>query len=228
MFEKILVNIIIPRKDPLTRFILALILFIFTASFLLVLIVLREGVLGWDIRLAKGLQELSFLTTAMILVSFFGDLYGATFIFSLALGFLYLKGYKRETLFMPAILVSPIINSLIKEIVSRPRPSQALVNVFEPLSEYSFPSGHVMYYVVFFGFLAFLALSLPKLKPGWRAFWLFVSLPLIFLIGASRIYLGAHWPSDVLAGYFFGGLYLLTLVLIYMKYIYRLSDVRDK
>ena len=228
MFEKILVNIIIPRKDPLTRFILALILFIFTASFLLVLIVLREGILGWDIRLAKGLQELSFLTTAMILVSFFGDLYGATFIFSLALGFLYLKGYKRETLFMPAILVSPIINSLIKEIVSRPRPSQALVNVFEPLSEYSFPSGHVMYYVVFFGFLAFLALSLPKLKPGWRAFWLFVSLPLIFLIGASRIYLGAHWPSDVLAGYFFGGLYLLTLVLIYMKYIYRLSDVRDK
>ena len=228
MFEKILVNIIIPRKNPFVKFILALVLFIFTASFLLVLIVLREGVLGWDIRLAKGLQELSFLTTAMILVSFFGDLYGATFIFSLALGFLYLKGYKRETLFMPAILVSPIINSLIKEIVSRPRPSQALVNVFEPLSEYSFPSGHVMYYVVFFGFLAFLALSLPKLKPGWRAFWLFVSLPLIFLIGASRIYLGAHWPSDVLAGYFFGGLYLLTLVLIYMKYIYRLSDVRDK
>lgn len=106
------------------------------------------------------------------------------------------------------------LNVLVKAAIQRPRPSADLVDVLQELASYSFPSGHVMLYTAFFGFLTFLSFSL--LKPSWkrRLLTLFF-LSLVFLVGPSRIYLGQHWASDVFAGYLLGSLWLLLAIQLY-------------
>jgi undecaprenyl-diphosphatase len=89
------------------------------------------------------------------------------------------------------------------------------VNVFAKLSSYSFPSGHVMFYLGFFGFIWFLAFTL--LKPSLKRSLLLVFFGiLIVLIGVSRVYLGEHWPSDVLGSYLLGSLTLAALIQFYL------------
>ena len=106
------------------------------------------------------------------------------------------------------------VNLLVKDLIQRPRPTPGLVNVFATLNSYSFPSGHVMFYLGFFGFIWFLAFSLlkPSLK---RNFLLVIFGGLIVLIGVSRIYLGEHWASDVLGSYLLGSLTLVLIIQIY-------------
>lgn len=99
------------------------------------------------------------------------------------------------------------LNSLIKYLVARPRPSEPLVEVLKTESGYSFPSGHVMFYTIFFGFLMYMVIRyLPRGPKKSISFALLVTI--IVLIGISRIYLGAHWFSDVVAGYLVGLVFL--------------------
>lgn len=108
-----------------------------------------------------------------------------------------------------AVAGSAALNQLLKGLFARPRP------VFErPLlleSSYSFPSGHAMVSVVVYGMLAYLAVLALE---SWRARVAVSSgaALLVLLIGFSRIYLGVHYPSDVIAGYAAGGLWLSALV----------------
>ncbi len=228
MFEKFLVNLVIPKKTFFVLITFAIILLGFISFMLLSYAITGKEVFYWDLEVARNLQSLPALTTFMLFVSGFYNIGLGVLVFVTALGFVYLKGYRKEAAFMPAVLLTPLLSLVLKESVSRPRPTAALVDVFEPLPSYSYPSGHVMYYVVFFGFLSFLAISLPKLEPKWRLLLLVICLPLVVLVGVSRIYLGAHWPSDVLGAYLIGGLYLFILILIYLKYVYRLPNVRYK
>lgn len=114
-----------------------------------------------------------------------------------------------------AAFSSSAINILVKDLVQRPRPLPELVNVYASLSSYSFPSGHVMFYIGFFGFIGFLACSIlkPSLK---RTLLLVLTGGLIVLIGVSRIYLGEHWASDVLGSYLLGSLVLVASITIYL------------
>jgi membrane-associated phospholipid phosphatase len=106
------------------------------------------------------------------------------------------------------------LNLLVKELVQRPRPTAGLVNVIEPLNSYSFPSGHVMYYLGFFGFLGFLIFCL--LKPTLKRSLLLVLIGIpLSLIGISRIYLGEHWASDVLGSYLLSSLTLVASIQLY-------------
>ncbi len=104
----------------------------------------------------------------------------------------------------------------MKAVVDRPRPTISAVQVFGQFRHESFPSGHVFFYVSYFGFLLFLLYVL--LKPGrWRrALLLIFSLPLVS-IGVSRVYLGAHWPSDVIGAYLVGGAWLLLMIETYRR-----------
>lgn len=109
---------------------------------------------------------------------------------------------------------SGALNTLVKIVIRRPRPTEDLVHVFQSLNSYSFPSGHTMFYMTFFGFLLFLAFVL--LKHSWkRRLLIFLLSALIILIGPSRMYLGEHWGSDVLAGYLLGSLTLILTIQIY-------------
>ena len=107
-----------------------------------------------------------------------------------------------------------LVDDIVKLIVHRPRPTTSLVDVVRQVSGFSFPSGHVMFYVGLFGFLTFLVFTL--LKHSWLRTVLLVLLGvLLVLIGPSRIYLGAHWPSDVLGAYMLGSLVLLAIIRFY-------------
>ena len=104
---------------------------------------------------------------------------------------------------------------LLKELVERPRPPPDLVRVSEHPASFSFPSGHVVTALTFFGLLFVLAPAVVRHPlPRWlvQAFCLFVVLGM----GPASVYTGAHWPSDVLGGYVLGVIYL-AVVLRYRK-----------
>ena len=100
----------------------------------------------------------------------------------------------------------------------RPRPiaGSDLRIVAAPLGGSSFPSGHVLTYVGVYGWLALMAhlhigpRSLRRLAVG-------ALVTLVAAIGPSRVYLGHHWPSDVLASYLLGSSYLAGLFLAYRR-----------
>jgi membrane-associated phospholipid phosphatase len=115
-----------------------------------------------------------------------------------------------------AALCAGALNSLVKIAIRRPRPSADLVRVFQELNSYSFPSGHVMFYTAFFGFLLFLTFILLK-KSTQRSLLLVFLTSLVLLVGVSRMYLGEHWASDVLGGYLLGTLTLILAIQFYRQ-----------
>lgn len=129
--------------------------------------------------------------------------------------FLYTLGLHWEAVAaLVAAISSAAINGAVKALIQRPRPAANLVHVFRILNSYSFPSGHVMFYVVFFGFLFFLAFALLKPSPVRSVLLLFFAF-MILTIGVSRIYLGQHWASDVLGAYLLGSLTLVANIAFY-------------
>jgi membrane-associated phospholipid phosphatase len=113
-----------------------------------------------------------------------------------------------------AALSSGITNELVKNLIQRPRPPLEVVDVFAVLKSYSFPSAHVMFYTILFGFIWYLTYTL--LKPSLlRSIVLGFLGVFILLVGVSRIYLGQHWASDVLGAYLLGGLILVGVILLY-------------
>ena len=124
------------------------------------------------------------------------------------------SGYRTETKFALAASASVLITEVFKRVFARPRPGADLVSVIDGATGHSFPSGHTLFYVTFFGFLAYLAYA--QLKPGrTRTAVLLISGLLILLVGPSRIWMGQHWASDVLASYALGLTYLIGLVWVY-------------
>lgn len=102
------------------------------------------------------------------------------------------------------------LSGLIKWLTERPRPSAALVHVTERPTDPSFPSGHVLSAMLFYGVLAVLleATNLPRTA---RRLIQATCVAVILLMGPSRVYTGAHWPSDVLGGYLWGILVLSAI-----------------
>ena len=110
----------------------------------------------------------------------------------------------RAARFVPAMIVgSYVVFALSKWIVARPRPR---------LSAYGFPSGHTFGAVVFFGGLIYLLWTI-ELRRIWQWTGTVVLVLLILGVAASRLYLRAHWLSDVLGGFAGGTAYLLFFLL---------------
>ncbi len=103
-----------------------------------------------------------------------------------------------------------LLNMVLKHAFQRTRPDiQHLIEV----GGYSFPSGHAMISTAFYGMLGYLLwLSLrERSKTAWPVIVLTVCL--VFFIGVSRVYLGVHFPSDVIAGFAAGGLWLIACII---------------
>jgi membrane-associated phospholipid phosphatase len=173
----------------------------------------------FDPVITRALQSLGspFMDALMNFVSWFGFGTQSTILALMTAAALYgLKLRKEALVILVAVIGSTLLNLLVKIVVQRPRPSADIIKVFQNLTSYSFPSGHVMFYTAFFGFLFFLAFTL--LKPSWlRTLLLILTGGMVLLIGPSRIYLGAHWPSDVLGAYMLGGLVLLGSIRLYQR-----------
>lgn len=129
--------------------------------------------------------------------------------------FLFASGLKWETVVTFANVVGiSALGTGIKLLVGRARPTADLVSVIGQLSDFSFPSGHVLFFTAFFGFLMFLTFTLVK-HAWWRRLLLVILGGMVVLIGPSRIYVGQHWASDVLAAYLLASLWLALTVYFY-------------
>ena len=171
-----------------------------------------------DLQITKAIQSLNFplFGTFMSLVSWFGFVPQSMVIAGLLIILIIGFGLHWEAVItLISVVLSTTINLLVKNLVQRPRPAPGQITVFDTLNSYSFPSGHVMFYIGLFGFLGFLAFSL--LKPSFkRGLLLVIFGSLVALIGVSRIYLGEHWASDVLGSYLLGSLLLVATIQIYV------------
>jgi undecaprenyl-diphosphatase len=166
---------------------------------------------GFDLSITLGIQTIRNPVFAglMSLISWPGFPPQALIIPVVGVALLWLLGLRWEAVAaLVAAVSSSALDGIIKDLIRRPRPAANLVHVFRVLNSYSFPSGHVVFYTAFFGFIVFLAFAL--LKPSLKRSLLIVFFGLlILLVGMSRIYLGEHWASDVAGAYLLG---ILTLV----------------
>ncbi len=131
--------------------------------------------------------------------------------------YLYSKQRDRLYLYIACLGGGGVLNQVLKRIFERVRPDFLPV-IIE--NGYSFPSGHAMGAICFYGILAYFAgLGLKKRTLRWLM--MVVAGVYIILIGLSRIYLGVHYPTDVVAGYAAGATWLffcITLHRIFRKY----------
>jgi undecaprenyl-diphosphatase len=171
----------------------------------------------FDVTITRAIQEFNpgWFDALMRALTWIGFAPQAYIITLLILVFLFASGLKWETVVAAVSVVgSSALGIGIKILVDRPRPSANLVNVISQLKDYSFPSGHVLFFTTFFGFLLFLAFTLFK-HAWWRTCLLVILVAMIALIGPSRIYMGQHWASDVIAAYLLGSVWLALSVLVY-------------
>jgi membrane-associated phospholipid phosphatase len=205
------------RRYRAVAFRLALIL-VAGAFALLTFLVRTTPFFSVDLAITRGVQSFQapFFRGLMTAVSWLGFVPESVILTVLVALAVYGFGLHWEALMtVVAAVFSTAINVLAKDLVQRPRPALDLVNVFATLTSYSFPSGHVMFFLGFFGFIGFLVFSLlkPSIK---RTLFLVLVGALVSLVGVSRIYLGAHWASDVLGSYLLGSLTLVAIIQFYL------------
>jgi membrane-associated phospholipid phosphatase len=172
-----------------------------------------------DLQITQFIQliNIPFFALFMNLISWPGFLPQSIIITTMTILLIYRFGLQWESLMVLfAAIFSAGVNVLVKDLIQRPRPAVGLVNVISTLTSYSFPSGHVMFYLGFFGFVAFLVFSLLKPSPK-RSLLLMFFCSLIILIGPSRIFLGQHWASDMLSAYLLGSLTLAAIIQFYRR-----------
>lgn len=123
--------------------------------------------------------------------------------------------HRRAAAFQLASWGGAALSTVIKAFIQRPRPLPPEVRVVvAPLGGTSFPSGHVLTYVAFYGFLGFLLAE--HLRDGpLRNASVATLTGVLALVGPSRIQQGHHWTTDVVASYLLGLAYLLTLIQLY-------------
>ena len=139
---------------------------------------------------------------------------GAKIVFVLTiLAIILIKGLKNKLFLLTGIVGTAGLNVVLKYIVQRERPN---INRLIPEEGYSFPSGHSMMSMAFYGMLIFLIFKYVK---NTTLKWTLIVILTILLstIGITRIYLGVHYPSDVIGGFLVSLTYLFILTEIYNK-----------
>lgn len=161
------------------------------------------------------------ITPIAILITNFGGaitLIGLTIIFLLIM-----KNKKMSFSILLNLVIVTFLNIFLKNIIQRPRPDD-----FRLINEtgYSFPSGHSMISMAYYGYLIYLIFKFVKNKRLKTFFITFLCI-LILTIGLSRIYLGVHYTSDVIAGFVLSVSYLIIYTSIIKKYIIEREEEND-
>ena len=120
--------------------------------------------------------------------------------------------------------ISVMLNLGLKEVFARPRPQVLTRLVVE--RGFSFPSGHSMAAIAFYGFVIYVVRRSTMHKSR-KTVWSMLLASVILLIGFSRVYLGVHYPTDVLAGYLVGGSYLIVFIAFVDGYFYQDRSVSE-
>lgn len=153
------------------------------------------------------------LTEYFIFITRVGDVYGYLIVLALAIlvTAIYFKDWKYilQTVFV--LFLASLSNVVLKRLVDRARPGIEHLVVVETLS---YPSGHAMSAMAFYGFLIYL-FSRFKISFLLKSFIIFLLIVVILSIGMSRIYLGVHFPSDIVGGYIAGAIWVFFCILLF-------------
>lgn len=123
------------------------------------------------------------------------------------------KDFRPAFTFGLGTLGAHVLNKLLKELIARERPS---ISVLLNAEGYSFPSGHAMVSIVCYGLLAYF-LSNKARSPKTAQMIRGILYAIIFLIGVSRYIINVHFATDIITGYFIGGILLITLIRLYER-----------
>ncbi|WP_084417983.1 phosphatase PAP2 family protein [Henriciella litoralis] len=175
---------------------------------LAVVVLNDEMISAVDLALSDGVQALRSPASdwIVVLVTLFGDataltLIAITIVFTLLLR----RAWWAAGMSALAFVTTPLIVKAIKVFVGRERP---MADLYSGVESFSFPSGHMTNSTVIYGALAILAAH--ALTGAWKRLVIGGLILLIVLIGISRVYLGAHWPTDVI------GAVLLASVMLFL------------
>ena len=147
----------------------------------------------------------------MVAVTELGDVQVVLPVIMVVLGwFIALRLWRTAVYWLAAVGVAEALVKVIKLALHRQRPGALYVGA----EQFSFPSGHATLSVVVYGFLAFLLASGAPQRL--RVFIVSVAMVLIGAVASSRLYLGSHWMSDVLAGLSFGTAWIAALAVAYL------------
>ncbi|MDP5043353.1 MULTISPECIES: phosphatase PAP2 family protein [unclassified Leeuwenhoekiella] len=153
------------------------------------------------------------LTQYFVFVTNVGDLYGYLTVVGLAtiISYFFFKRWKYVLQTIAVLILASVSNVILKRFIDRARPGiEHLVSV-ETLS---YPSGHAMSAMAFYGFLIYLVFRF-SINTFLKAGLILLLAVLILSIGISRIYLGVHFPSDIAGGYIAGFIWVVFCILIF-------------
>jgi membrane-associated phospholipid phosphatase len=173
-----------------------------------------DPLLLMDARIYYGLQGLrtATLDAFMITVTELGDTPVVVAVaLTVSLWLIHNRAWRGLRYWLLAIAGGSAINSAIKMAMQRARPGDLH---YDGVSVFSFPSGHSTTNVVLYGFLALMIMR--EVSPKWRVIVVIGAVMMAGAIAFSRLYLGAHWWSDVIGGIGFGTLWLATLGFFYL------------
>jgi undecaprenyl-diphosphatase len=173
-------------------------------GFIALFIIAKNPPIQFDIQVSDAFRNpgSSIFNDLMNGASLLGETWPSIFLATIVTIWFWIKGLRRQALwFVMALIVVSSTTSMIKDIVDRTRPDG---------NAFSFISGHTSYFTVFGGYLMFNVQTLVnsnRLVIIWRS-GLVVA---VAIIAMSRIYLGVHWPTDVLGGFLWGLIVLLPM-----------------
>ena len=132
--------------------------------------------------------------------------------------------WRDRILILSSVAATVGLNQGIKHMIERPRPPLDIHLISQ--GGFSFPSGHSMISLCMGGVLIYFVWTKLK-KKNWKVFWTILLTILILLIGFSRIYVGVHYPSDVLGGYCLS-LFILLIVISLVRDHFKGESKNDK
>ena len=209
-----------PRKSPpvqerrgrLLTAVYSTVVLIATGGFVILAVLVRQEqvIVYFDAPVAQAIQSINVPVLSWILLHM-SDLGWAPLdivcvvVVGAALAALRLR--LEAVLVVVSTLLAGGVGTLTKDLVQRARPTATFVHLAGHLADFSFPSGHVIFATVLFG-TTFGIVWIVWSKSLLRNAVLVILGALVLLMGPSRIYMGEHWPTDVLGAYCLGGLWV--------------------
>ncbi|WP_162515283.1 phosphatase PAP2 family protein [Paenibacillus pinistramenti] len=177
-----------------------------------------QHIAGFDLTVMSRIQSVNSDILTIIMKGFttIGSGLFVVIIAAVLAFFLFRIGYRRELLLLAGIISgSGLLNILLKSMFHRTRPD---IHRIIQAGGYSFPSGHSMAAFTLYGITVyFLWRHIPRF--GARMLVLLLGTFMVLMIGVSRIYLGVHYPSDVIGGYLMSAVWLTANIGWYEHYL---------
>jgi undecaprenyl-diphosphatase len=208
------------KMNALKRIITVAFIILLLFALLITYMASKFPILPFDLMSYHELREEATPAFSILMqaVSYLGEAPSAAALMALSVALFASRRQWTEAIFMLSTASSSLLAFILKDVIHRARPFPLAGNgtgLLESINQYSYPSGHVLLFVVFFGFFAYL--SWLHFSGRLRIIAIAFCLSMIALIGPSRVFLGAHWASDVAGSYVIGTIWLLILILVYQR-----------